>query len=75
MNALNEPPGKQGAVRDGEGGIYDVIPTNRVIITAKALRLPWTSALFSHDAVVRTINAAAHTATMIMGATKRGFLK
>ena len=75
MNALNEPPGKQGAVQDGEGGTYDVIPTNRVIITAKALRLPWTSAFFNHDAIVRTMNAAAHTATMTMGARKRGFLK
>jgi len=53
----------------------DVIPTRRVIITANAFRLPWTSAFFNHDATVRTVKAAVQIAEITIGTTKSGFLK
>jgi len=53
----------------------DVIPTRRVIFTANAFRLPWTSAFFNHDATIRTVKAEVQMAEMTIVTTKSGFLK
>lgn len=44
-------------------------------MTAKAFRLPLTSDFFTQDITVRTMKAAVQMAEIIIGTTKRTFLK